>query len=276
MSVVAGVDGCRVGWVAAAHDLGRGECAITVHATFAALLVAFGAGAPGASGEPGASGARVPPRGRVRVVAVDIPIGLSDAAPRAVDVEARRFLRKRGSSVFPAPCRAALAGRDYAEASARSFAVSGRKLSRQTYGILAKIREVDETLRHRESGGESGGGEFGRGGPMPAGTAEAAPAVVEVHPEVSFAVRNGGRPMTHSKKRAEGAAERLALLDAPLRAAFGPARATWLRRDVASDDLLDALIAAWTARRILEGVARTFPAGPLAHDATGLPMRIVA
>jgi predicted RNase H-like nuclease len=41
----------------------------------------------------------------VEVVAIDMPIGLSDDGPRACDVAARTLVGRAGSTVFPAPGR---------------------------------------------------------------------------------------------------------------------------------------------------------------------------
>ena len=192
---------------------------------------------------------------RDAIIAVDIPIGLSDAAPRAADRAARQFLGRRGSSVFPAPPRAALHASDYHDASARAFAASGKKLSRQSFNILPKIREVDAALRHDP---------------------DVATRVFEVHPEVSFAVRNGDLPMSEAKKSPAGRAARLALLPGWASSAYQRALEETRRRDVAHDDIIDALIALWSAARIAEGEARRFPAGGIVRDAAGLPMCIHA
>ncbi len=47
-----------------------------------------------------------------------------------------------------------------------------------------------------------------------------------------------------------------------------------LARPAAPDDLLDAVAAAWTARRVVEGIAERLPAEP-AMDRRGLRMEIV-
>lgn len=234
MITVTGVDGCRIGWVAATQSLRSGDCSIEVFATFAALLASMPAS---------------------EVIAVDIPIGLGDSAPRPADLAARRFLGSRSSSVFPAPCRTSLDGSSYERASAISFQASGKKLSKQTYAIIPKIREVDVALR---------------------ADSVARPRVVEVHPEVCFAALNGDQPLANSKKRSAGKQERLALLPAEYQAAYATARPRWLHKEVATDDILDALAALWTAVRVHSGLARSFPPPPLAHDSEGLPMRILA
>jgi predicted RNase H-like nuclease len=124
--------------------------------------------------------------------------------------------------MFAAPCRAALAAKNHADASARNLRVTGRGLSQQAFGIVPKIREVDDAI-----------------------TPECRQWAYEVHPEVCFWAMAGGRPMTHRKKIAAGVNERLALL----RTVFPDIDRHLLRRPsgVGKDDLLDAAAAAWTA-----------------------------
>lgn len=81
------------------------------------------------------------------LIAIDIPIGLSDDGPRACDQLARSRLDRRKSSIFPAPIRAILDEKSYEAACAHSFRRVGKKISKQTWAILAKIRSVDECLR---------------------------------------------------------------------------------------------------------------------------------
>ena len=91
------------------------------------------------------------------------------------------------------------------------------------------------------------------------------PRLVEVHPELSFAELAGTGPLAR-RRHAAGRAARLALLRGWL-----PGAATTCRR---GDDGLDALAAAWSARRWLAGRARTLPEHP-PYDERGRPMRIV-
>jgi len=92
--------------------------------------------------------------------------------------------------------------------------------------------------------------------------------IFEVHPEVSFFEMAGGRAARHGKKTGSGRAERARLLQA---AGFAvPASPP---RGAAMDDVLDALAACWTARRIRSGSAiRTPPDPPV--DAHGLRMEL--
>jgi predicted RNase H-like nuclease len=229
-AAVAGVDGCPGGWVVVTTGPERGAPA-------RARVVADLA--------PVFADAR---HGRLAIVGIDMPIGLSDAV-RACDREARRALGARHVCVFSAPPRSVLGASDPAEARRRCLAVRGRSLTLQTFHLLPRIRELDEAL---------------------ATEPDLAGRVCEVHPELSFA-ELAGAPIPTSKQRAEGRRRRAELL-AP---EFAELDAVLDARPVGAraDDLLDALAVAWSARRILAGTARTFGGG---RDERGLPMCIRA
>ncbi|RYG23654.1 DUF429 domain-containing protein [bacterium] len=228
MPTLAGVDGCPGGWVAAIERDGSIE--ITVVSRLADLL------------------AREP----FDIVTVDIPIGLTDAGPRPPDTLTRKYLGPiRGTSVMPAPIRAAAYAQSHSEATAIRRQIEEKGVSVQAWGIYGKVKEVDELMRQSDL---------------------ARRVVIEVHPEVSFAVWNGGIPIVASKKTAEGRALRQQLVES----VFGPVPFHgYPRRLVAPDDVLDAFAALWTARRIRNGTAISFPTEPV-FDSEGLPMRIVA
>lgn len=220
---IAGVDGTRRGWVAMIKEADAIEARLLT--SDEELLALFQSCA---------------------VVAIDTPIGLAEAGPRPCDHHARRFLRKRASSVFPAPLRPLLALRDYAEANRVACDLQKRGISKQAWAIVPKVAQVDRLLqRHRHLRGR----------------------VYEVHPEVSFAAWNEHEPLAASKHSKEGLAARRALAEAH----FGELPP--LPKHVAENDLLDALAALWTAERILAGRAREL--GDARSDLTGLPMRIV-
>ena len=124
-------------------------------------------------------------------------------------------------------------------------------MSKQAWGIVPKVREVDALLRK---------------------DARLAARVFEVHPEVSFAAW-AGEPMRHSKKKSAGRLDRQQLIRAEWPDAITTCRATLAGGRYALDDLYDAFAALWTARRILVKKSRTIPSIP-AIDADGLPMRI--
>jgi predicted RNase H-like nuclease len=176
-------------------------------------------------------------------IAVDMPIGLPDAGPRACDIAARRLLGARRSTVFPAPPRPILHERDYPSALARKRAIDGTGLSKQAFHLLPKIAEVDAAI-------------------SPA----IQPRVVECHPELAFQRRHGEPLM--SKHEAQGLAQRRALVgdllgDRPIPRLPG----------TESHDVLDAMALTSTARSLGHGRAERLGDG--ARDARGLVMEIV-
>ena len=190
------------------------------------------------------------------VVLIDVPIGLRGRHPdeRICDKQARKVLRpKRGSSVFPAPSRCALHCDAYAEASERNKACTHRGLSKQSYGILPKIREVDDYLKNKDRRSK----------------------IHEMHPEVCFWALNKRSAMVHKKSISEGYEERLDVLIryyAQARKTVEMAMQQYRRAEVARDDIVDALVGAVTARN--SRPLHRFPEKP-EFDAMGLPMEIV-
>lgn len=191
--------------------------------------------------------------GPLAVVGLDIPIGLAERGHRAADLEARRVLGARRSSVFVTPVRAALEAGSHAEAVAISREATGVGVSVQAYGLRAKVLEVDAWLRDPAATTRHGG----RGGMR----------VVEVHPEVAFgrlaALRagdaDGCHPLADRKKSWAGAARRRALLAAA--GVVVPDEIGEAGR-AAVDDVLDAAVVAWVALRAALGLARPLPDPP--------------
>ncbi len=126
--MIAGVDGCKMGWIAAIE--GRsGATTISLFRNFVELLQCSD----------------------LSVVVIDVPIGLTETGPRAADVEARRMLGPRGCCVFPAPIRPILDSSCQQEASAQRRKIEGKGVSAQLWGIVPKIREVDAVMTARPS-----------------------------------------------------------------------------------------------------------------------------
>ncbi len=119
--VAVGVDACRQGWVAVAHQ---------PDAPLWGVLLTDLAELPDAI--PDAAG-----------VGVDIPIGLLDDRQRAADVAARQTLGPRRSSVFATPVRSALRAPTHAAASARSRELTGQGISQQAYALREKILQAE-------------------------------------------------------------------------------------------------------------------------------------
>ncbi|MCG7214901.1 DUF429 domain-containing protein [Paenibacillus mucilaginosus] len=231
-----GVDGCPGGWVAVRLESGGGGQG-AVYSSLAALWEAC--------------------RG-CSLLLIDMPIGLpSGTERRSCDGEARRLLRPwRASSIFAAPVRGVLLAGSYAEANARHKELGGRGLSRQSWALVPKIRELDALLQQE---------------PAACGT------VFEAHPELVFAGL-AGSPMRGGKKTAEGYAERMAVLQQRLPEAVQVVEelmARYPRRVLARDDIVDALaLAAAAAAAGSRAGLQQVPETDL-RDEAGLPMAIV-
>jgi threonine dehydratase/predicted RNase H-like nuclease len=239
MAWIAGVDGCKAGWVAAILDLaGQAPPILRVVPRLAELLVDMPS---------------------LTLIAIDMPIGLPDridGSGRGPEQLVRPLLGQRQSSVFSIPARPAVEALDYREACRLALATSQppRKVSKQGFHLFPRIREIDQMLR-------------------------ADPAlrdgVFEVHPELAFATMHG-EPLTHPKKirgtiNPAGMAERQALLLAQgIPSDIMQARPP---KGAAADDALDALAALVVARHILAGRGRPFP-DPPERDSHGLPIAI--
>jgi predicted RNase H-like nuclease len=228
-----GVDGCNKGWFAVALD-SEDNWKIDVYKNIADLWHASNS---------------------LSMMLIDIPIGLPDSGSRACDLETRKILGQRASSVFAVPCRKALQSTSYREACRINKRVSGVKLSIQTWNIFAKIKEVDTWLHN---------------------TREAQPKVRESHPELCFWALTGGYAMAHPKKTPQGFRERYCILiknDPQTDVIVQQALDQFRRKDLARDDILDALVLAVSAR-FSAGRPITVPLKP-AKDQKGRPMEIV-
>jgi predicted RNase H-like nuclease len=224
--MVGGLDGCRAGWV-------------LVTLSFVADDAAASPNVPVPRFEPGEVVVRMIRHlaelgddldsGRLAAAAIDIPLGLPPSGPRAADIEARRLLGPRRSSVFPAPARPVLGSRTYEEACARSRAACGKAISRQLFNILPKIQEADMVQscarQHR---------------------------LVEMCPELSLSFI-AGAPMAHPKTTSDGRAERLEALGSVFGRSLVARHAAHPPAGARADDVLDAFAGAWTALRVASG-----------------------
>jgi predicted RNase H-like nuclease/AcrR family transcriptional regulator len=224
---VLGVDGCPGGWVGAVLVPGAPRPRVVVAPTIEQLVETVRADVD------------------LRVVGIDIPIGLPDDSTRRADALARRALPGRASSVFTTLTRAAYLAPDRAAADAVNRGLSGQGVGAQAFSLRAKILEVDAWLRTRPS-----------------------VDVVEVHPEVSFTTMAGAA--LPGKRTPEGQQARLDAL-----AAVGIARPSVLvGSGYAADDVLDACAVAWSAHRRATGDARSLPDPPEVFS-DGIPAAIV-
>lgn len=194
-----GIDGCKTGWLAFVYE--HGQVTFNLEKSLARLF------------------AQLPAQS---LVLIDMPIGLADAksTDRVCDKLARLALKPtRSSSVFPVPCRAAVFASSYEDACKSNIQELGKSLSKQSWAICPKIRELDELLR--------GGLSFD---------------IRESHPEVVFSVWNRA-PLSAHKSTEDGLSQRLDVLQNAVSRPF-PALQNALRvlpsSSINKDDIVDA------------------------------------
>ncbi|MBM3223962.1 MAG: DUF429 domain-containing protein [Candidatus Tectomicrobia bacterium] len=234
MPFLAGVDGCRAGWVAVCAQpqaQSAAEHQVRLFSRFADLL----AGLPA-----------------VTCSAVDIPIGLLTAREpggRACDRAARRLLGRRASSVFTPPTRPLLEATHYDQVRTHGVSV-------QAFHILPKIREVDRVITpalqqyiyeaHPELAFRALAGAPMAQRKKTAAGYEARLRVLEQIPSPLFQ---------------------------DIRVAVEHVLRLYRRTQVAPDDVLDAYVLVWTAWRIWQGQGSRVPSDP-PYDERGLRMEI--
>lgn len=201
-----GIDGCKLGWVAASYDSGDVLIFKTINDVIAHYKDDY-------------------------IILIDMPIGLASTKNkiRTCEKEARRALpAKKKSSVFPVPCREVLSADSYADANEINKKVVNCGISKQSWFIMHKIKEVDDLLIDNP---------------------DLRPKIKESHPEIAFQFLNDGHYLINNKKSAEGIAERLTILmkhNDKTEALYNKALLDNKRKDVAKDDILDALCLAVT------------------------------
>lgn len=131
-TVIAGVDGCKQGWVGVWLD-NSGSLA---GAAFCTTLEELLQGIP-----------------NLMTAGVDMPIQLLDAPARPADTQARKALGpERGRSVFPALPRFVIEDRwlsaGFEEVNQECRQLYGRAFSRQSLHLRNKIAEVNEVSRN--------------------------------------------------------------------------------------------------------------------------------
>jgi len=175
-------------------------------------------------------------------IVINAPIGLPtgvDLGYRTCDIEARELLGERGNVITAVPGRRVFEKKD--------MSVDG--LDAITQVLMPRYRDVvSEMSPYRQR------------------------QVYEGKPELSFLQLNGGVPMKYPKFRAQGQAERRALLVSKLN---GIERVLDFEIDrVKPYHLTDAAVLVWSARRAFTHTARRLPFEP-EWDSEGLRMEYV-
>ena len=230
--MIAGVDGCRAGWFVALAETWPGNKvpSFAVCPEFRDVL-AFTASC--------------------KMIVVDMPIGLpSEAEKRKCDLEVRNLLAPEGRSrVFFTPPCTTLDASSYNIFLEKHRQATGRGASRQTYGIVPKLREVDPVM-----------------------TPELQERVREFHPELAWK-RLAGKVLK-SKHTENGINDRWSILE--------KSGAYWVKdlKDrkppvgTKIDDVLDAFVGLHVAVSITNNTAPRLPKSEIQHDSRGLRMEI--
>jgi predicted RNase H-like nuclease len=171
---------------------------------------------------------------------IDIPIGLPESSTRKCDAEARDFLApERHYSIFNCPVRDAVYADSYQDACDINEEETGKRISKQAWNIVPKIREADKQAQKRE--------------------------LREAHPEVFFKAIEE-KSVIESKSSVEGLKDREEILKR-----FGDISVIedFEAKDVSEDDLIDAMVLSLGSKFELE----TIPEDP-DKDQKGLEMSI--
>jgi predicted RNase H-like nuclease len=246
-SKYVGVDGCPCGWISI--GLNDGDCAEVKEFTeFRDLVNHYSAAC---------------------LILVDMPIGLFEDKHmcwRDCDAEAiKQLCWPRSMSVFPVPSRHFVhrveKGMAYSDGRSLSESLTGKNIPPGSFGITPKIAQVDKVMTGCDK------------------------PVREVHPEVCFWALNGKKAVSPKKIRSkinpDGMDERKRVLrhsKLQIDDIFKYARSKSPRKTaVGDDDILDALVAAVTAKLGCQDndyELRTLPDDP-PKDCKGLPMEMV-
>jgi predicted RNase H-like nuclease len=186
---------------------------------------------------------------------IDIPIGLADSKEVALhrpENVARKILKGKTSSVFPVPFRSVARAKTVAEAwnLSKTLNVGANYM---TMGIREAVNEIDIFLQENE---------------------EWKNVLIESHPEVCFALLNGGKPIVEKKQEEQGIERRLQILEK-----YGIGIKTISIHPLFAkyrDDVVDAVCLALIGRLATEGKTTTIPCeGEVMADSTGLRMQMI-
>jgi predicted RNase H-like nuclease len=228
-----GIDGCKGGWVAVTIA-GKGfEIGIFKHID--EIISAYAS---------------------CDHILIDMPIGLPenvhDLRP---DSAARKILKGKASSIFNTPCRQAVYAETYSGANEVNRQVMGKGLSRQSFAICPKIKEIDEFLSNNPRYKNK---------------------LLESHPELCFAMLNSGVPILENKKTDEGIKRRIELLSQYYdltKDVISSARTNQKLKN-SIDDVIDALCLAVTGMVGIEKGLGSIPGDPI-EDKHNILMQMV-
>ncbi len=210
---VAGIDGCRAGWIVCQLPISDDAQLKPIFEVKASLGEAWDS------------------LQNAELILIDIPIGMADKGDRACDRAAKKLLSGYHPRVFMTPPRGVLDCESREDGCIVSERLCGRRITVQSWNILPKIREVDAFLQDNSS---------------------ARKRIRECHPEICF-LGLAGEVVGEKKKSKAGCERRIGILEKylPHAGTFAEAERIKLPRAVAArDDIVDAMVAAVTAREI--------------------------
>lgn len=186
---------------------------------------------------------------------IDITIGLADSREEAAhrpENAARKILKGKSSSIFPVPFRSVARANTVAEAWNISKALNAGA-NYMTMGIRDAVNEIDIFLQENETWKN---------------------VLYESHPEVCFALLNGGNPVMEKKSEEQGIEKRLEILEK-----YGIDRVDVTQHPLFTkyrDDVVDAVCLALVGKFAVEGNSATIPIeDEIKADATGLKMQMI-
>jgi len=219
MTVLAGVDGCKFGWLCITKDLNSGIIKSQIFSSATELF--------DQNPQP-------------QIFAIDIPIGIPDEGSRQCDVLARKMLGpKRGTSVFPAPIRSALKSNTRDEADAVTRSVDGRGVSPFSWSLYPKINAVDHVLVSNHELREK--------------VFEIHPELS------FMALNNRNPILEPKRESKGESMRRVLVNNYFGTNIFDLVRQQFSATNVGNDDINDAFAALWTAERLFNGKAKVIP-----------------
>ncbi len=230
-SLCIGVDGCKAGWIAAVFD--HGKLVIERYTKFQDIVGHYP---------------------QFDELLLDMVIGLpSNREHIRPDTFARKIIKERASTIFPAPCRQAVYAGTVAMAYEENERVLGKKFTPLTVGIIPKMLEIDVFLQsnpHLKN------------------------KIKESHPEVCFAKLNGGTVLS-KKSEVDGIGERIQILSKYISEITTDKLAKLARGYRCNiDDIVDAICLAVSANLVGQEKYQVIPESPM-EDETGLKMQMV-
>lgn len=206
MQSIIGLDGCSSGWAVASKNIKNDLIQFHIISQLDQLNKMFN---------------------QPHLIAIDMPVHLINPY-RSVDQKARVMLGKRASTVFNAPCIASLKENNFQAASLINYRLTNKKLSKQSFNLFNKIREVQN---------------FKNSNP--------AIRIYESHPELAFMKLNENHVVLEKKKTTEGKIKRIKLLQSIFDTFdYDSLRGKFNKSMINDDDILDSFAMLYVALKI--------------------------